>query len=414
VGTPISAGAGTLEDPGDLYSVLLRREETQVKNGEPPRLLYAVCPAWTVKEGCSKKAWDVSLTEDEVELLFPSRLTFKYLMGKLRECLATDPSAKIFRQQSLVSWVPDDESAVTVTFTETALRSRLRPRAYYDATALPGAPVYFAWDDATSISRYADYSAGAILRVQPVTVSEGTNGSSSARRENALVVLDVIFGRWKLSERIINICKAFEQHHVTAWVLEKDRGYEELVLGVRKMCHLKGLPMPHVILRDIKSNLRAKATKVKILEAPLDDFRLWFVAAPWNDACFQQFVRFDGIKKSGSSDGSKDDIPDAVATGYQVWGPRAAAEVDPEEASLRRREEDEEDRRLAKEHFYNRMHGGIPGTRFNSAPPTTHAQKVSQWLKGITPEPEAETPKESEKPRDPRLIVFGGKGPWRM
>jgi len=156
VGTPISPGMGTEDDPGDLYSVLLRREEKNRTAGEDPKLLYTICPAWTPKSGVSKKAWDPTLTEEEVDLLFPSRLTFRYLMGKLKECLATDSTAKVFRQQSLVSWVPDDESEVTVTFSETVLRSRLRPRSFFDATALPGTPVYMAIDVAWSIAKTAD------------------------------------------------------------------------------------------------------------------------------------------------------------------------------------------------------------------------------------------------------------------
>src|SRR6266705_696643 len=132
VGTPISPGLGTEDDPGDLYSVLLRREEKNQKEGGEPKLLYTICPAWTVKPGVSKKAWDPTLTEGDVELLFPSRLTFKHLMAKLKENLATDKSAKIFRQQSLVSWLPDDESEITMTFSEETLRHRLRPRSFFD------------------------------------------------------------------------------------------------------------------------------------------------------------------------------------------------------------------------------------------------------------------------------------------
>jgi hypothetical protein len=278
VGTPISAGLGTEEDPGDLYSVLLRREEINQKEGNDPKLLYTICPAWTVKPGISKKAWDPTLMEDEVDLLFPSRLTFRYLMGKLKENLATDKSAKVFRQQSLVSWVPDDESEIKVTFSEAELRAHLRSRSFYDQTAL-GLPIYLALDRAWSKSAHADFSAISVVRVQPV---EG---------KNALVVLDVLFDRWKESELITNICKAIERHQPSTWVLEKDRGHEELVLGVRKMCLLKNLPMPHVVLREVRNGPNAKAMKIKQCEAPLVDGRLWFTLASWNDACFQQFIR---------------------------------------------------------------------------------------------------------------------------
>jgi hypothetical protein len=254
VGTPISPGKGTEDDPGDLYSVLLRREERNQASGGDPKLSFVICPAWTLKPGVSKKSWDSSLTEDEVDLLFPTRLTFKYLMGKLKECLATDSTAKIFRQQSLVSWVPDDESEVTVTFSEAVLRSRLRHRGFFDATALPGTPIYLSLDRSWSVAVTADFSAICVTRVQQVVEEQ--------RATTALVLLDVVFGRWKESQLILEICKAIEKHGPSAWVLEKDRGHEELVLGVRKMCSLKNLVMPHVILRSISNEARAKAIKI--------------------------------------------------------------------------------------------------------------------------------------------------------
>jgi hypothetical protein len=309
-------------------------------------------------------------------------------MGKLKECLATDTTAKIFRQQSLVSWVPDDESEITVTFSEAALRSRLRPRSFFDATALPGTPVYMALDRAWSVAATADFSAISIVRVQPVVEEKRVGNAPSS-----LVVLDVVFGRYKESELITHICHVIERHSPSAWVLEKDRGHEELVLSVRKLCSLKNLVMPYVLLREIRNEPKAKAIKIKQLEAPLVDGRLWFASGAWNDACFQQFIRFDGIKKSGSTNGSKDDIPDSVAGAYGCWGPRAATEViDPEEAERKRREDEEEGARERARHFRNAMFGGTP----------------------YTPPPPTLEPVVEQKQKDDRYRVFGSKGPWRL
>jgi hypothetical protein len=76
---------GTPFAPGDIYSVLLDREEERVKAGLEPRLLHTICPAWTVKPGIKKEAYDKTLTADEVTLLFPSRVNFYGLMAKLRD-----------------------------------------------------------------------------------------------------------------------------------------------------------------------------------------------------------------------------------------------------------------------------------------------------------------------------------------
>jgi len=239
-----------------------------------------------------------------------------------------------------------------------------------------------AIDVAWSIAKTADYSAISIVRVQPVVET----------KQNAMVVLDVVYGRWKESEKILNICRVIEQHKPSSWVLERDRGHEELVLGVRKMCAQKGLPMPYVLLRDVKNEPRAKALKVKILEAPLVDSRLMFCAGSWNDACFAQFRRFDGVKKSGGSDGSKDDIPDSVATAYQVWGPRSIQELsaaDSEEIRRKQLEDDEECARMRKRAAYDAMFGGTPYT---------------------PPPPNPEGPAEPAPSSDPRLKIFGRNG----
>jgi hypothetical protein len=381
IGTPTSPGEGTKEDPGDVYSVLLRREEKNQKEGNEPKLLPMICPAWTVNLGISKKAWDPTLTEDEVTLLFPGRLTFRYLMGKLKANLATDKSAKIFRQQSLVSWVPDNETEIKMTFSEADLRSHLRPRSFYEDTAI-GLPVYLALDRAWSKNATADFSAISVVRVQTV------------QGKPAMVVLNVLFDRWKESELIEHVCKAIEQYQPSAWVLEKDRGHEELVLGVKKMCYLRSLPMPYVLLREVRNEPMAKAMKIKILEAPLVDNRLWFATGSWNDAAFQQFIRFTGPKRSGSSDGSKDDIPDSIATAYQVYGPRSTAELemtDPKEKERRQIEIDQEAQDAHRREMYQAMFAGPAYT-----PPTAD---------------EAPAP---AKPMDPRMVVFGNKGPWRL
>jgi hypothetical protein len=383
IGTPTSPGEGTKEDPGDVYSVLLRREEKNQREGNEPKLLYMICPAWTVNHGISKRAWDPTLTEEDVTLLFPGRLTFRYLMGKLKANLATDPSAKIFRQQSLVSWVPDNETQIKMQFSEADLRSHLRPRTFYEDTAI-GLPVHLSLDRAWSKQPTADYSCISVVRVQTV------------QGKPAMVVLNVLFDRWKESELIEQICKAIEQYSPSSWILEKDKGHEELILGVRKMCHLRNLPMPYIRLLELNNAPMSKAIKIKILEAPLVDHRLWFASGTWNDACFQQFIRFDGLKRSRASDGSKDDIPDSIATAYQVYGPRSTAElemVDPKEQERRQTELDQEEREAHRREMYHAMFQGP----------------------AYTPQPESEEAPAPAKPMDPRMIIFGKRpGPWRL
>jgi hypothetical protein len=87
-------------------------------------------------------------------------------MAKLKENLATDKSAKIFRQQSLVSWVPDEESDLLCQFDHDTLYSRVRPASYFAAPLV--SRTVMSLDHAFSISKFADFSCAIIGRRQPV------------------------------------------------------------------------------------------------------------------------------------------------------------------------------------------------------------------------------------------------------
>ena len=213
------------------------------------------------------------------------------------------------------------------------------------------------------------------------------------KKTEAMVLLAVDFGRWKSSEIIEHVVKAIEVHRPSAWALEKDRGHEDLILGVRKQCLLRNLTMPHVVTRDIKNTPQAKAAKIKIMEAPLEDSRYWLAAGPHVDMTIAQFVRFDGVKKSGSSDSSKDDIPDSCSLAFQIWGPRATYEkVDPEEAQARREEDEKELEAEKRRLHYQRLFG--------------HDY--------VPPPPQIEEPQQPTRPQDPRWKIFGNRGPWRL
>jgi len=151
----------------------------------------------------------------------------------------------------------------------------------------------------------------------------------------------------------------------------------------------------------------------RILEAPLEDGRLWFTTGTWNDACVHQFVRFDGLKKSGGSDGSKDDLPDVIALAYATWGPRATdyQPQDPEEQKRREEEQEAEAALQRKQHFYDRMFSQ-GGTRLHPAPPQPPAPTWREALDGKAPAPVVEN--EPQQPIDPRMAVFGNRGPWRL
>jgi hypothetical protein len=133
---------------------------------------------------------------------------------------------------------------------------------------------------------------------------------------------------------------------------------------------------------------RAKAKRVKGLELPLSDGRLWFTTSHWTEAGLLQLEKFDGVSRSNSH--RKDDFPDAVSLLYQELGPKYQEEIPVEDLEKRRREEEEEGARERRRHFYERMFSGNP------------PQRAPQ----IEVQPQA--------PRDPRLAIFGSRGKWRM
>jgi hypothetical protein len=139
--------AGTPWKIGDLYWELIRRNDAALP-GEKPTAIK-VEPAWIVKQ-TAKHIPLLMLTEDMVELTFPSRLTFQMLMKEARSNVA------LFKSQNLVEYFDDDE-LTRVTFTREALDKAVRP-----PTAFPLAKRSFrvlAVDPSHSVSRYADYSA---------------------------------------------------------------------------------------------------------------------------------------------------------------------------------------------------------------------------------------------------------------
>lgn len=416
VGTPISAGAGTEEDPGDLYSVLLRREERNKTDGGDPKLLYVVSPAWTVKEGISKKAWDTSLTEDEVDLLFPSRLTFKYLMGKLKENLATDKTAKIFRQQSLVEWTPDAEEGFRVQFGTEELRARTRLASFFDT---PIRQVFMGLDRAFSLARTADFSALVVMHRQPV------------QGRMAMVVADCKMERWRESDIVKNAVDMMERQYrlgqpVSAFFSEQDRNWETLANAIRQECLRREIPVPYFRWKPIQPTENAKARRIKAMELPLSDGRLWFVSSSWTEQLLLQFENYTG-GRSRTSAGRKDDGPDACSLVWQEVGPKYEQEVSPEDAAKRSQEAEEEANRERQRHFYSRMFSDHPYQQtYKGSDFLNDAQRQQMGLpprNGPEPEPEPARPADprdrifsyskSVQPSNVRNQLFGVRGRWR-
>lgn len=305
VGTPFA--------PGDIYSVLLDREDKR----DEKKMLVQINPCWWVKPEVRKTPYDVTLTEDEVILMFPSRLGFKYLKDKLKE------SVNIFRQQSLCEWVPDADDSLKCQFEEHVLRQHVRLPGFFDNN-----PQYQlietvqGVDVASSVARYADFSAIATAKIYLDRKSNKYN----------FVVVDMVMERLRHSELGVKIVEQKLKWSPARMLVEQGGYREALSQEINKACVQRSLPIIYSIywMPTQGLNIKNKVARVKSLEGLLASDQLWFVHGTWTESLIQQFIRFDGVKKSGSSDNSKDDGPDVLGAIWSAYGPREFGEVKPQ------------------------------------------------------------------------------------
>jgi hypothetical protein len=378
--------------PDDLGDTMIQQND---KDPEHP-LAVRIDPVMEIKEEAKGKGL-LDLVEQDVVLNFLPKLNWRFVRDEMR----SPEGLKFFRTQYLCQWVQDAE-VLRVQFDADELRARTRASGFFGN---PTAQIVMSLDRAFSVSRYADFSCLVIGKVQPVSIAPG-------EMKQALVVADVKMERWRESDLIKNCIEMISRHHPTIFVSEQDRNWQDLADGIRRGCIQRGIAAPYFRWKAVQPTDKAKARRVKGLEQPLSDGRLWFYLAPWTETALLQMEKYDANIKSNNT--RKDDFPDALSLLWQECGPRHVEEIAPEDIAARNRERAEEDRRLAKQHFYDRMHGGVyGGTRFNPGQPTPPAPTWRELLSG-TRDPQPEEPAEPARPSDPRMRIFGGKGPWRM
>jgi hypothetical protein len=314
VGSSLVITVGTAWVLGDLYNELQRR------NADDPQKSLAVLvqPAWTVKLGRQRPI--MLLQESDVDLAFPDRLTFKFLMKEARTNLP------LFRSQNLLEYLDEDED-IRCTFTLEQLNSQIRPvNAFALATKIWRV---LSVDQAHSISRYADYSCLIVMDILK-NQNERTN-----QLENIVFVKDVKLERMKTSDLAVAICDFCHLHKPDRCVIERSGDWNALQDALVRAFMLRGRILPQIYWKPTNNaqgvNIMAKTARIKTSVEPLlHENKLFFSAGiPVLDVCFSQMVRFDGIHKSGST--RKDDFPDALALGIQVFYPTTLApqQIDP-------------------------------------------------------------------------------------
>ncbi len=222
-----------------------------------------------------------------------------------------------------------------------------------------------------------------------------------------MVVSDVRMDRWKESDLARVIVDLIERHRPTIFVAEKDRSWETLAYAVRQLCLLRGIVCPYMRWRDVTNSENAKARRVKTLELPLSDGRLYFTQGRVTEDHLRQFEIYDGVHKSNST--RKDDFPDVCAILWENFGPKYEQETKPEDHEQREQQLEEEAAQARKQEHYAKLFPPFGGTYQHPAPSDQSGQmKLSEWYRtknnpGGAPPEEPIVP---TAPSDPRSKVF--------
>jgi Terminase RNaseH-like domain len=393
IGTRYAGG----KDP-DYYGIMIAREaEAKKEFGDAyTDLKYLAGASWIVKEefrGLPLRKLQLPM----VDLLFPEvaqtpERSFRELFKKL---LANE---RMFRNQQLNDPIDDEEDSLfRVSFTEHDIRSHM----YQREAAPKNGDVFIVWDWALGDKKTNDYSVGVAAR----------------RYQNdegkwCFVILEIIFGKWKHSELAYQIVDFSRRLGPVQTTIEKSNGADMLADFILQVGQRHGYNL-RAYWRPPSREENAKRNRIKSLEILLSEHRLHFVLGPWIDETIKQLTGYTSEKKNK---GRKDDIPDSLS--YLIYhlpaGARPLIEsVDPE---VEKRLQEDHDKYHRKERHYEAYFGNrYGGTRFNPGPPSQQAQTWKQWQRGESggvkePEPDAEPP----KPQDPRMKIFGNKGPWRI
>lgn len=358
---------GTRYFTDDWYGTRLA---PNAETGEIAPIKYHKRGCWVVKPEYAETPI-FQLTEEMVELTFPQKWTFKKCRAKLLE-----KGERYFRNQQLNE--PTDaaeDSGFKVSFTEADLRAHM----YQREAAPKNGDIYIVWDWALSDKKTSDYSVGVVARLYKNDANEW-----------AFVILEIIYDKWKHSELAFQIVALAKRYGPKVTMIEASNAADMLKDEIMRVGHRFGY-QPYIYWKQPSRAENAKRNRIKSVEILLSEHRLHFVLGPWIDETFKQFTQYTGEKKNK---GRKDDIPDAISYLNYILpaGSRPIIEkVDPEEEKRLQEEQDKYQRKAAQ---YDRYFGQHLQTKTEAGPTIVEV--------------------EQPKPQDPRMKIFGNKGPWRL
>jgi hypothetical protein len=290
LGTPWS------ETPPDLYKTLKDRAESNPDT----KIAVRIDPIMEIKSHALKKKLTDLVEEDIESLLFPEVLNWNFIRA---EIMKNPKDTTFFESQNLVRFVPPAESKYKCNFEESVLRSLITLPMQMSSWVL--LRTILSVDTSASASRYADMSAIIISRLY-----EKPDGS------RVLVVYDVDMDRYRPSDLAAHIAEMYRRQSPNVTTIERCQLWQALEDKIEAEANKRGFSLRNKIhwREPGNSTAKGKAARIKNLEPLANTHRLLFLYAPaWNELVIQQFIHWDGVRRSGSADFSKDDSVDAIS-----------------------------------------------------------------------------------------------------
>ena len=339
---------GTRYFTKDWYGGRMSKDEN---NNEPEPYAYLSISAWTPKPE-HKRAYEQLLktpdgmflvTEQMVDLWFPSKLSF----SRLRSLLKENKERGFKNQQLNIATDPKELDVFVNNFDLEGMRA--------STYALSAAPkemeVIQTWDIAYSENRTSDFSVGATLGI-----------FKDSHSQLGVVVLDVVYDKWKSSELASQMLAFYDKHKavVSKVYIEEANGVGFLLGNIKNLAKIRGSAIEHYMRpRPVNVKPDAKQNRIKDLEFLHANGRLFFVSGAWIDELYKQFIDYNGKK---SNNYRKDDIPDAISLGVISHLPPTALQYDPDPQEVEKEHEDRQARAL-REGWRERMFGASSPTR---------------------------------------------------
>jgi hypothetical protein len=293
LGTPWS------ENPPDLYKTLKDRADADPDTA----IRVRIDPIMHIKPHARSKKF-TELVEDDIEsLLFPERMDWKFIR---QEIMKNPKDTSFFESQNMVRFVPPPESLYKCNFDEQTLRDSIVFQTMFNGWVV--LRTILSIDTSASASRYADMSCLVTSKLY-----ERPGG------ERMFVVHDIDMDRYRPADLAEHIALARQKHNPDIITIERCQLWQALEDKIELEANKRNFSIRRQLhwREPGNSTIKGKAARIKNLEPLVNTKRLLFVFASWNETVIQQFLHWDGVRRSGSADFSKDDAPDAIAMGVE-------------------------------------------------------------------------------------------------